>query len=198
MLCLVLVAVIVVMCVRTRRSKPSPPMTVSNQQKMDLTRAGTTPSTERDERINLEFTGHDYNEIVETVRLFLRTSRKCLASCGSHVHTYILCCSCMCTLYLFSLCMQTPNRYQHLSHEKHDPGTIPEVAGGYDLLEPDEPVSNTKHIDEGYEVDSGHYDFAASYFEPASREEDLLEQLGTKLAVATIPLEDLESVTIMH
>ena len=65
-LCLVLVVVIVVMCLRIQRSKPSTG-TLYNQQETELTRAGTIPSTERDEK-NSEPTGHDYNEIVDAVR----------------------------------------------------------------------------------------------------------------------------------
>ena len=39
-----------------------------------------------------------------------------------------------------------------------------------------------------------NYDYQEPYFEPASREEDLIQQLNAKLAVTAIPNEQLEYV----
>lgn len=58
------------------------------------------------------------------------------------------------------------------------------------------PLSTTAcNSEDGYVGDSGYdYDYQEPYFEPASKEEELIVQLSTKLAVTDIPREDLESV----
>ncbi len=78
------------------------------------------------------------------------------------------------------------------------PVAIPEtpVNDGYSLVARETPT------DDGYEGDgyvgdgdSGYdYDYQEPFFEPANEEEELIVQLNTKLAVTTIPRQDLESV----
>ena len=69
-------------------------------------------------------------------------------------------------------------------------GQIQDMMNGYTLVGKEE--KDVKSDDAAYMDVDNDYDYQEPYFEPASKEEELITQLNTTLAVTTIPREHLE------
>ena len=69
-------------------------------------------------------------------------------------------------------------------------GQIQDMMNGYTLVGKEE--KGVKSDDPVYMDVGNDYDYQEPYFEPASKEEELIMQLNTTLAVTTIPREQLE------